>query len=123
MTTTNKLPKVCGPLLLIKPIEFENKTKSGLVLPDQFKEDMQFLTNVGKVLSMGPIAFEEIRQGENRFGREKWCTIGDYVVWPKHAGKKVMYNGEPYVLINDDQIMLVIDDPESIKVEANAIKY
>lgn len=120
---SNDIPKIHGSYVLVEPQPIEEKTKGGIIKPDTYIEDVKYLQNVGKVVSMGEMAYEEIRQGENRFGKTKWCKVGDYVVWKKMNGNKIMYKGKPYVILFDDEIMMTVENPNDIKVDANLIKY
>lgn len=114
--------KVVGPTLVIKQLEAEDKT-GNIILPDRAKTDAEYLTNVGMVVAMGAEAYEEVRKDEQRFVRP-WCSIGDYVVWSKYVNAgRINYRGETYVILNDDQICMVVDDPNDIQGDHYKITY
>ena len=50
------LPKIPGYRLLIRPVPIRSKTKGGILLPDKAKDDMKYLTTVGRVLAVGDLA-------------------------------------------------------------------
>lgn len=118
------LPQVLQYQVLIRPVKIQEtyKTRSGvdIYLPDTAKQDIQYLTNVGRVVAMGPTAFidtDAVHAGASnphgKFG-DKVVKEGDYVVWPKNAGTKVKIKGVTFVLLNDDQLILKVDDPQDI---------
>ena len=53
------LPELPGYHILIRPISIKGVTKGGIVLPDSTKDDMAYLTTVGKVLSIGDVAYQD----------------------------------------------------------------
>lgn len=118
-------PRICGPLIMVRPLEPAKTLNHGslkLHLPDQYVDDAKFLTNVGRVYVVGNLAYEEARKDENRFGRQQWCKEGDYVVWRKHGGHKIVYKGVIFTILNDDEVLMTIEDPTDIDVNKNMIK-
>ena len=129
----NPLPKVYGWNLLIRPIHPGKsiKFKSGvqLELPSSFTEDMKYLTNIGKVLAIGPLAYTDpaVKPSDGAFFphgkyREPWCKVGDYVMYGKHQGVKMMYAGVSLLILADDLIVLNVDDPAQINPMFNLLK-
>ena len=119
------LPKVHGWNILIRPIHPGNelKFKSGhsLALPSSFTEDVKYLTNIGRVLALGPLAYYDpsVKPSDGTwfpYGkyREPWCKPGDLVMWGKHQGTKIMYGGVSLLLLADDLVILGPDDPSKI---------
>ena len=86
-----------------------------LLLPNSTKEDMAYLTTVGKVLSVGNLAYKDL----NKFPEGAWCKEGDYVCYGKHAGTKLFYKGIRLILLFDDQIMMKIEDPKDLDLTFN----
>lgn len=113
------LPEIATYMILVRPIKVEKKVGS-IELPDSFRDDIQFLTNVGRIVRMGPTAFidtDALYHGhKNPHGKfaYKFAEVGDYVVWSKHSGVKVKVKGVTYVLLNDDQILMKVEDPKDI---------
>jgi len=115
------LPQVLTYHLLIRPLKIQDtyKTDSGieLYIPDSAKQDIQYLTNVGRVVAKGPTAFiDPDAKGTNPHGKfgDDFVGVGDYVVWSKHAGTKVKVKGVTLVLIADDQLLMKVDSPDVI---------
>jgi len=106
----NDLPKIPGYFLLIRPVSIKQQTKGGIILPDSTKDDMAYLTTVGKVLAVGGLAYKDT----NKFTNGPWCEVGDYVCYGKHAGTKFLYKGHKLMLLFDDQVMMVVDDPKEL---------
>ena len=115
-------PDIPGPLIMIRPLEPEKTIKHGsleLHMPDQYADDAKYLTNVGRVYKVGDLAYQEAKPGENRFGNRMWCQEGDHVVWRKHGGSKIVYKGVIFVILNDDEILMRLENPEDIDIHKN----
>jgi co-chaperonin GroES (HSP10) len=134
----NPLPTVVGWKLLIRPVAIKTKTKGGILLPDQYKDDVQYLTTVGRVLAMGEQAYRHkdfeveetktesgVDDGETfeysyqAFNPKPWCKVGDYVCYGKFAGTKFIYRGVKLLLLEDRLVDMVVPDPGSIDPQYN----
>ena len=104
------LPEVPGYHILIRPISVKEKTKGGILIPDSTREDMSYLTTVGRVLAVGNLAYKDL----DKFPNGKWCDVGDYVCYGKHAGQKLYYKATRLILLFDDQIILKVEDPKDL---------
>ena len=104
------LPIVPGYHLLIRPVSVKQETKGGIILPDSTKEDIAYLTTVGKVLVIGDDAYMD----EDKFPNGPWCEAGNYVCYGKHTGQKFFYKGIKLLLLYDDQISMVVEDPKDL---------
>ena len=51
------LPHLPGYHILIRPVAIREKTKGGILLPDKFKDDVKYLTTLGRVLKVGELAY------------------------------------------------------------------
>ena len=83
------LPELPGYHVLIRPVSIRKETKGGILLPDQFMEDVKYLTTVGRVLAIGESAYQD----KTKFPNGKWCSEGDYVTYGRHVGHKFIYKG------------------------------
>ena len=101
------LPEMPGYTILIRPISVKTKTKGGILLPDSTRDDIAYLTTVGKVLAVGDIAYKD----KHKFPKGDWCKVGDYVCYGKHTGTKLFYQGQRFILLFDDQILMRVDSP------------
>jgi len=104
------LPEVPGYHILIRPISVKEKTKGGILIPDSTREDMSYLTTVGRVLAIGNLAYKDL----DKFPNGKWCDVGDYVCYGKHAGQKLYYKATRLILLFDDQVILKVEDPKDL---------
>jgi len=109
------LPHLPGYHILVRPVSVKSKTKGGLLLPDSVKDDVAYLTTVGKVLSIGDLAYKD----EDKFPNGKWCDVGDYVCYARHAGQKLYYKGVRLLLLFDDQVMMKVDEPTNLDMTYN----
>ena len=104
------LPYLPGYHVLIRPVAIREKTKGGILLPNKFKDDAQYLTTVGRVLKVGELAYAD----RDKFKGGSWCKPGDYVVYGKYQGDKFFYKGIRMLLVYDDQILMVVPDPADL---------
>jgi co-chaperonin GroES (HSP10) len=103
------LPKIPGYHILVRPVSVKGKTKGGILLPDSTKSDMAYLTTVGRVLKVGNLAYQD-----DKFSDGAWCKEGDYVCYGKHSGQKFFYKGIKLLLLTDDQISMIVEDPKEL---------
>jgi co-chaperonin GroES (HSP10) len=109
------LPNLNGYHILVRPMSVKKKTKTGIILPDRTVDDISYLTTVGKVLSVGDVAYRD----EKKFPNGPWCKVGDYVCYGKHTGIKMKYKGIKLILMYDDQVMMTVDDPSDLDTSFN----
>jgi chaperonin GroES len=85
--------------ILVQPLEAEQTTASGLVIPDTAKEKPQ----EGRVLATGP---GRIDDNGNRIPLD--VAEGDVVIFSKYGGTEVKYDGQEYLLLNARDILAVV---------------
>ena len=85
--------------ILVQPLEAEQTTKSGLVIPDTAKEKPQ----EGKVLATGP---GRIDDNGNRVPLD--VAVDDVVIFSKYGGTEVKYDGQDLLLLNARDILAVV---------------
>jgi co-chaperonin GroES (HSP10) len=108
----NALPTPIGYKILVKMYKvIEEKTKSGLYLPDQTKQDENTASLIAQVLEVGPDAYRD----QTRFPSGPWCAKGDYVILRSYSGTRIKIDGEEYRLINDDTPEAVVPDPQKVE--------
>lgn len=101
--------------IIIRPVKVMGRTRSGnIMIPDQTKDDLAYLTTVGRVLAMGPRACNdpEIWGLGNRLFPA--CKVGDWVCYGKFEGTKFFYKGVRLLLILDRDISMTIENPDDI---------
>lgn len=98
--------------LLIAPVRPKKQTKSGIVIPIQGQAIQEHMNYVGKIVACGDIAWTSPRfKGQNNFPK-----VGDYVVYGRYAGQKLEHKGFKFLIVNDDEVLGLVTDPESLKV-------
>jgi chaperonin GroES len=85
--------------ILVKTLEAEQTTASGLVIPDTAKEKPQ----EGEVLAVGPGRFEE----GQRLPLD--VKVGDKVIYSKYGGTEVKYDGEELLLLSARDVLAIIE--------------
>ena len=84
----------------IKPLDAEQTTASGLVIPDTAKEKPQ----EGEVIAVGPGRFNE--DGDERIPMD--VSVGDKVIYSKYGGTEVKYSGEEFLILSARDVLAVI---------------
>jgi chaperonin GroES len=98
--------KPLGDRVVIEPIEKEEMTPSGIVLPETAKEKPQ----EGLVVAVGPGRWDE--DGERRIAMD--VKEGDKVLYAKYAGTEVKLSGDEKVLVlrESDLLAIIVDSEE-----------
>jgi|TARA_X000000368_G_C22969534_1_gene684798 co-chaperonin GroES (HSP10) len=105
-----RLPKPTGYRILILPFTMSSITKGGIHLASQTVDKERLATVVGYVVSLGPDAYGDL----GKFPDGAWCKEGDWVIFGRYAGARFQIDGGDMRLLNDDEILAVIDNPEDI---------
>lgn len=92
--------KPLGDRVLIKALEREEKTKSGIVLPDTAKEKPQ----EGKVIAVG-----SGKTLENGTKVPVEVQVGQKVIFSKYAGTEVKIDGEEMMILNERDILAIVE--------------
>ena len=105
-----QLPTPTGYRIMILPFSRKQKTKGGIWLADSTLEQERIGTNVGYVVSLGPDAYKD----ERKFPAGAWCKPKDWVIFGRYAGARIKIEGGELRLLNDDDILAVVDNPEDV---------
>lgn len=93
--------KPIGDRVFVKPLEAEEVTKSGIVIPDTAKEKPQkgkiLAVGIGKLLDNGQRIPLEVKEG-------------DIVLFAKYAGTDIKAEGEDFLILNERDILAVIEE-------------
>ena len=106
--TPDVLPELPGFHVLVRPVSVKETTKGGIIIPNSTREDMSYLTTVGKVIKIGSLAYNDT----DKFPKGPWCKEGDYICYAKHAGQKIQYKEVKMILLYDDQVIMKVQDPK-----------
>ena len=105
-----KLPKPTGWRIIVLPFKMGDKTKGGVVLAESTVERQQVASQCGLVLAMGPACYSD----KERYPHGPWCKVNDWVVFARYAGSRIHIEGGEIRLLNDDEILATVQDPEDI---------
>jgi len=90
-----------GDRILVKPLEAEEKTKGGIILPDTAKEKPQegrvVAVGKGKILEDGKIQPLEVKPQ-------------DKILYSKYAGTEIKIDGEEHLIIREEDVLAIITD-------------
>ncbi|TCI97757.1 MULTISPECIES: co-chaperone GroES [Aeromicrobium] len=86
--------------VVVKALEAEQTTASGLVIPDTAKEKPQ----EGEIVAVGPGRFNE--DGDERIPVD--VQVGDKVIFSKYGGTEVKYGGEEFLILSARDILAVV---------------
>ncbi len=92
--------KPLGDRVIIKVLEQDEKTASGIVLPDTAKEKPQqgriMAVGTGKLLDSGEKVALEVEEGQK-------------VIFSKYAGTEVKIDGEEYLILSERDVLAIVD--------------
>jgi len=86
--------------ILVQPLDAEQTTASGLVIPDTAKEKPQ----EGEVIAVGPGRFNE--DGDERIPMD--VKVGDKVIYSKYGGTEVKYSGEEFLILSARDVLAIV---------------
>ncbi|MFN2223072.1 MAG: co-chaperone GroES [Chloroflexota bacterium] len=96
----SKKLKPLGDRLVVKPIEQEETTASGLVLPETAKEKPQ----QGTVEAIGPG-----RRDDDGKRIEMDVAVGDVVLYAKYAGTEIKIDGEKLLILKETDVLAILE--------------
>lgn len=92
--------KPLGDRVVVKVLEREEKTKSGIVLPDTAKEKPQegkiVAVGTGKILDNGQRVALDVKEG-------------DKVIFAKYGGTEVKFDGQDYLILSERDILAIVE--------------
>ena len=106
----SQLPVPSGWRLLVLPFSPREKTKGGILIAQESLDKLRIATNCGYVLKVGPLAYHD----REKFPTGPWCKKGDWVIFARYAGSRLPIEGGEVRILNDDEVLGTIKDPESV---------
>ena len=106
----NELPQPTGWRILVLPFTPKEKTKGGIIIAQESLDKARIATNCGYVVKMGPMAYGD----KEKFPTGPWCKEKDWVIFARYAGSRLPIEGGEVRLLNDDEVLGTIKDPESV---------
>lgn len=80
--------------VIVKPASADEKTKGGIIIPDTAKEKPQR----GEIIAVGP----------GKDGNLMTVQVGDVVLYGKYSGQEINYEGQDYLIMREDDILVVL---------------
>ena len=106
----SKLPTPSGWRMLVLPFTPKDRTKGGIIIAQESLDKLRIATNCGYVIKMGPLCYKD----EEKFASGPWCKEGDWVIFARYAGSRLPIEGGEVRLLNDDEVLGTISNPEDI---------
>src|ERR1700757_4666499 len=100
-TATTVVPEPLEDRIVVRRLEAEQTTGSGLVIPDTAKERPQ----EGEVMAVGPGRFED----GQRIPMD--VRVGDRVIYAKYGGTEVKVDGEEYLILSSRDVLALSKQP------------
>jgi len=113
LSLSERLPQPTGWRILVMPYAGKATTDGGIHIPDQARDREALATVVAYVLKVGPLAYQD----KGKFGsdREPWCEEGQWICIGRYAGARFKIDGGEVRIINDDEVISTIKEPDDIK--------
>lgn len=91
--------KPIGDKIVVKPLEVEEKTQSGIVLPGSAQEK----PHQGEVIAVGSGA---VAADGTRIPME--CKVGDQVIYGKFGGTELKIDGEKLIILSEKDVLVIL---------------
>lgn len=102
------VPDPLGWRVIVRPLPPRTKIGS-ILLADTTREEESIVQCLGRVIKIGPLAWTRSDMGE-----EPWAAVGDTVIYGKYAGRRFSVNGVKMLLLNDDDLIAKVHNPQAI---------
>ena len=109
-TNLEKLPNPTGWRLLVMPFAVKEKTEGGIIIAQETLDRARVATQVGYVLKMGDLCYKD----KEKYPTGPWCEEKQWVIFARYAGSRMEIDGGEIRLLNDDEVLGTIDDPNDI---------
>ena len=121
-TSTKEVPNFVENFSKAEPVEKEEAFTAERLQEDESLQEKlpnptgyridkeQLSTVVGYVVRLGPDAYKD----PHKYPEGAWCSEGDWVIFGRYAGARIQIEGGNLRLLNDDEILAVINNPEDI---------
>ena len=123
---SEKLPIPVGWRVLIAPVKIEEVTGGGIVLVNETVKSEEYFRHVGKVLAVGPEAYQHEKfmksvliDGQvKKIRAEPWVKVGDIIGYHSFNGisRAFKHDGANHTIkyINDDEVIEIITDVSTV---------
>ena len=105
----DELPEPSGWRILVLPFTPKEKTKGGIIIAPEALDKFRIATTCGYVLKMGPLCYADKEKYQ-----DPWCKKGDWIIFARYAGSRLPIQGGEIRLLNDDEVLGTVKNPESL---------
>lgn len=105
-----RMPQPTGWRMLILPYRGKGYSTGGIAITKQQLDEDQIQTVVGYVVKQGPAAYAD----KDKFPDGPWCNEKDWIVFPRYAGSRFRIEGGEVRILNDDEVIATIKNPDDI---------
>ena len=109
-SVVDELPTPTGWRILVLPFTPKEKTSGGIIIAQESLDRLRIATNCGYVLKIGPLAYFD----KEKYPTGPWCKEKDWVIFARYAGSRLPIEGGEVRILNDDEVLGTIPDPESV---------
>ena len=107
----DRMPQPSGWRMLVLSYKGRMTSKGGIALTKETIDREALATVVAYVLKMGPLCYKD----KEKYGEEPWCAEKQWVLIGRYSGSRMkLEGGEEIRLINDDEVIATIKDPDDI---------
>lgn len=108
----DNLPEPLGYHILVRPYPVGESEDRRIIMPDSEKDFLNYVTNIGRVVSIGPCCWNKAEHVKRNDLDNDWVKVGDFVTFPKNVGARRKFKGVSYVLLADDELVERLPDPQ-----------
>ena len=108
-------PKPAYWRVLIMPVRPKETSKGGIVLARAHQDAQEVLNFMGRVVSLGPQAGTHERLGgDGKTPAAAFPKVGDYIIYGRYAGQRLLYKGAKLLILNDDELLACAPNPDAL---------
>ena len=106
----DKLPQPTGWRILVLPFVMPEKSKGGIIIAQESLDRARVAVQAGYVLRVGPLAYGD----KDKFTTGPWCKEKEWVIFARYAGSRLQIDGGEIRILNDDEVLATVKDPEHV---------
>ena len=111
LSALERMPQPTGWRMLVLPYKGKGVSKGGIALTKETLDREALATVVAYVVKMGPLCYDN----KEKYGDTPWCQEKQWVLIGRYSGARFkLEDGEEVRIINDDEVIGTIIDPDDI---------
>jgi co-chaperonin GroES (HSP10) len=105
--------------VIVAPAKPKEETRGGIIIPKANQDVQEILNCMGKVVALGSYAgVDERLGGDGTKPGANFPKVGDTVFYGRHAGAHMLHKKVKLVVINDDEMLTLVPNPDTIATSA-----